>query len=452
MDSDSDRSDSHSVYTDDEEDIYDYKPGGYHPVHIGDVLHDNRYKILLKLGWGHFSTVWLAYDAKTEAHVAVKIVKSSRRFSQGAQEEISLLDKICQSNPDAPGYQHVAQLLDHFEHEGVNGTHVCMVFEALGESLLSLIKRFDYKGVPAPIVKKIASQILLGLDYLHRECGIIHTDIKPENVLVYVPNMDTILQDQFGIVHGQRINDEPQPEPTTDTPPPCPSEPSSEPTQPLTKAQKKRMKKKLKKLRQKEKDILERNGIRKNRHDLIISSVLDFTDGHNDTQAFENIVVKIADLGNACWIQDENSHLIQTREYRSPEVIIGGVWNEKTDLWSLACMVFELLTGDFLFDPRATQKYTKDDDHIAQMLELMGEKLPNRLTQKCVFSEEFFDDKGRLKHIKNLRFKNLHDVLQDTYQQDDDISLLAEFMSPMLVLDDQCRTTAAAIMNHPWLH
>jgi serine/threonine protein kinase len=46
-----------------EEDEEDYRRGGYHPVQIGD-LYNNRYQILRKLGWGHFSTVWLAKDQK----------------------------------------------------------------------------------------------------------------------------------------------------------------------------------------------------------------------------------------------------------------------------------------------------------------------------------------------------------------------------------------------------
>ena len=51
-----------SVLTEDEEDLEDYRPGGYHPVHIGDAFKDSRYVIVRKLGWGHFSTVWLARD------------------------------------------------------------------------------------------------------------------------------------------------------------------------------------------------------------------------------------------------------------------------------------------------------------------------------------------------------------------------------------------------------
>ena len=59
-----DSSHSHSVMTEDEEDWEDYVKGGYHPVHIGDTFSDGRYTVVRKLGWGHFSTVWLAKDAK----------------------------------------------------------------------------------------------------------------------------------------------------------------------------------------------------------------------------------------------------------------------------------------------------------------------------------------------------------------------------------------------------
>lgn len=58
-----------------------------------------------------------------------------------------------------------------------------MAFEVLGKNLLSLIKKYDYKGIPIKMVREITKQCLLGLDYLHRICNIIHTDLKPENVV-----------------------------------------------------------------------------------------------------------------------------------------------------------------------------------------------------------------------------------------------------------------------------
>mmetsp|Transcript_25469 Transcript_25469/g.19220 ORF Transcript_25469/g.19220 Transcript_25469/m.19220 type:complete len:118 (+) Transcript_25469:568-921(+) len=59
-----------------------------------------------------------------------------------------------------------------------------MVFEVLGVNLLEIMKRYDYKGIPIPLVRKIGKQVLIGLDFLHRFCHIIHTDLKPENCVL----------------------------------------------------------------------------------------------------------------------------------------------------------------------------------------------------------------------------------------------------------------------------
>ena len=56
-----------------------------------------------------------------------------------------------------------------------------MVFEV---TLLEIIKQYNYKGISLPLVRIITKQILIGLGFLHRICHIIHTDMKPENILV----------------------------------------------------------------------------------------------------------------------------------------------------------------------------------------------------------------------------------------------------------------------------
>ncbi|CAN7947581.1 unnamed protein product [Ixodes pacificus] len=63
---------------------------------------------------------------------------------------------------------------------------MCMVFEVLGHNLLKLIIRSNYQGIPLPNVRTIIRQVLEGLEYLHSKCQIIHTDIKPENILIAV--------------------------------------------------------------------------------------------------------------------------------------------------------------------------------------------------------------------------------------------------------------------------
>lgn len=59
-----------------------------------------------------------------------------------------------------------------------------MAFEILGVNLLEIIKRYEYKGIPLPIMRVLAKQCLIGLDYLNRVCKLIHTDLKPENVVI----------------------------------------------------------------------------------------------------------------------------------------------------------------------------------------------------------------------------------------------------------------------------
>nr|KAF6320162.1 hypothetical protein mMyoMyo1_018357 [Myotis myotis] len=64
--------------------------------------------------------------------------------------------------------------------------NVCMVFEVLGHHLLKWIIKSNYQGLPLRCVKSIIRQVLQGLDYLHRKCKIIHTDIKPGDILMCV--------------------------------------------------------------------------------------------------------------------------------------------------------------------------------------------------------------------------------------------------------------------------
>lgn len=187
----------------------DYKIGGYHPVHVGEVLLD-RYVIIQKLGWGHFSTVWLTKDLKHNSYVAIKVQKSAQHYLEAAYDEVEILNKVSSNwqskswTAAVEGYykndpdllkslrkhgmsgitSHCVQLLNSFIHHGPNGKHFIMVFEILGVNFLELIKRYDYKGVPIPLVRKLARQCLIGLDYMHRQCKIIHTDFKPENVVI----------------------------------------------------------------------------------------------------------------------------------------------------------------------------------------------------------------------------------------------------------------------------
>ena len=99
-----------------------YRRGGYHPVRIGDRMSNGRYTILSKIGWGHFSTVWEAFDATSGNHVALKVVKSAPQYTDAARDEISIMNKI--TTTDIANDSCCVHLLDSFTHDGPNGTRL----------------------------------------------------------------------------------------------------------------------------------------------------------------------------------------------------------------------------------------------------------------------------------------------------------------------------------------
>src|SRR5690606_19414652 len=78
------------------EDFEDYKVDGYHPVVLGEVFNE-KYQIIQKLGWGHFSTVWLVNEKKTNHYYALKIQKSKKSYCESALDELEILQTLEQN-------------------------------------------------------------------------------------------------------------------------------------------------------------------------------------------------------------------------------------------------------------------------------------------------------------------------------------------------------------------
>ena len=165
-----------------------------------------------------------------------------------------------------------------------------------------------------------------------------------------------------------------------------------------------------------------------------------------------SIEVKICDLGNACWFNHHFSTIIQTRQYRSPEVLLGIEYNESSDIWSLACIVFELATGDFLFEPRKGETFSKNDDHLAQIIELVG-KMPKNFALCGENSKKYFNKRGKLRRIKKLNYFPLEKVLTTKYNfKEKEAKALSDFLMPMLEYYPYKRATARELLRHPWLN
>ncbi|XP_056242309.1 SRSF protein kinase 2 isoform X5 [Seriola aureovittata] len=814
-----------------QEDPADYCKGGYHPVKIGDLF-NGRYHVIRKLGWGHFSTVWLCWDIQVKNFVAMKVVKSAQHYTETALDEIKLLRCVRESDPIDPNKDMVVQLIDDFKISGVNGIHVCMVFEVLGHHLLKWIIKSNYQGLPLPCVKSIIRQVLQGLDYLHTKCKIIHTDIKPENILMCVddafvrrmameatewqkagapppsgsavstapqlkpvgkisknkkkklkkkqkrqaellerrmleiealereaekkeerakeggekgalehnrssplqpppPGPSMALgesdeddddeedgedeeeeggererpirltnhtcaappQEQSEVPHitdgdpdeeEEEDDDEPTPVAEKEAPiPPTSEEGSGEPTQADVEEEEgeeedeeeeeeeaalkgtedeneeeeaeekveqeeeeedeeeegeeeketereENAKEEPKSERKTEKEAVveeeeskeqeqgedeedeeedeeeeeeedeededeedddddtttdlvtentspikphnnKTNLAKTNGHVLLgseglkpnpgtppppsptpepllcplVESELSYTDRDNslssgyemyngelcepgltngssdrhlgtmplfpdlpldpepgnpmpvgtadigagpspnspaadrsrtvsssstgdtpkvraraadllinplDPRNAESIRVKIADLGNACWVHKHFTEDIQTRQYRSIEVLIGAGYSTPADIWSTACMAFELATGDYLFEPHSGEDYSRDEDHIAHIIELLG-CIPRHFALSGKYSREFFNRRGELRHITKLKPWSLFDVLVEKYGwSHEDAGHFTHFLLPMLEMVPEKRASAGECLNHPWLN
>lgn len=463
-----DRSES-SDYTSEDEGTEDYRRGGYHAVRIGDTFKNGTYVVQSKLGWGHFSTVWLAWDTQRSRYVALKVQKSAQHYTEAAMDEITILKQIAEGDPDDK--KCVVKLLDHFKHSGPNGQHVCMVFEYLGDNLLTLIKYSDYRGLPLHMVKEICFHILVGLDYLHQQLSIIHTDLKPENVLLLsmidpskdprksgapltLPTTkDKIVSENGASKDGKNLNGD------------------------LTKNQKKKIRRKAKRAAQgcvgkddpsrdnSNADSIEEVPISSARKDdELISSgeVRDSRQGNHGNRRGSrstrqklltevDLKCKLVDFGNACWTYKQFTSDIQTRQYRCPEVLLGSKYSTSADLWSFACICFELATGDVLFDPHSGDNYDRDEDHLALMMELLG-MMPRKIALGGRYSRDFFNRYGDLRHIRRLRFWPLSKVLLEKYDfSEQDANDMADFLVPILDFVPEKRPTAAQLLSHPWI-
>jgi serine/threonine-protein kinase SRPK3 len=148
-----------------------YVAGGYYPVYLCDRF-QNRYLILRKVGFGRYSTVWLARDERShplplhcecsdtgrhEWFVALKILTADAITGDIHIDELRMLQKAGSADIQAPGHSRIVQLLDHFEHAGPHGTHLCLVLELLGPNLDDVQAFFMEQGktIPWKVVKSL---------------------------------------------------------------------------------------------------------------------------------------------------------------------------------------------------------------------------------------------------------------------------------------------------------
>jgi serine/threonine protein kinase len=160
-------------FMEDVEDISRYCVGGFHPVSIGDTMKEGRYRIVHKLGFGGYSTIWLALDTMHRQHVAVKVCAAHTRDGSLEEKILEHLSRSMHDDGARPGQYLVQTIMDSFDVQGPNGHHRCLVMPPAMMSIRDA-KDFSYSRLFRPeTARAIVVQLVLALDYVHSK-GIVH--------------------------------------------------------------------------------------------------------------------------------------------------------------------------------------------------------------------------------------------------------------------------------------
>lgn len=183
--------------------------------------------------------------------------------------------------------------------------------------------------------------------------------------------------------------------------------------------------------------------------DLKIENIILLTEKETNYQGHrvpESTRIKLIDFGGACYDDDKKSAIINTRQYRAPEVILGVGWSMPSDMWSLGCILAELYLGDLLFPTH------NNEEHLA-LMERVIDFFPHRMIDAAKYdgsqqsmSKRIFDSNschrmGKVLSSDELSFVKRSKPLRRLVGDPKDRWFL-DLISRQLVLDPSRRSTA----------
>ncbi|KAF5543910.1 kinase domain-containing protein [Fusarium mexicanum] len=404
----------------DEEFLYGNRLKYFHPTQTGDVL-DGRFKTIAKLGFGAGSTVWLAENLKFDRFrssaiprfVSIKIPT----LDSNASGESKRSKLISSTNPSHPGLSFIRLPIDEFQLEGPQGTHFCLVYKPMRETLYHWQRRLPGERLPLPLFKSYAFLILQALDCLHTECHLIHTDIKDDNILVTIED-NSVLTDS---VKNLATNPQPRHVRTDDG----------------------------------RVIYLSQDDFGPLRGNMVLPALADFN------QSFPGL-------------DGNKGHLspIQSHRYRAPEVLLGCPWSYSVDIWNFGLVMWNMLENTRLFENIVDEDGDYDAHiHLAQIVSLLGEPpeaLVNReriyrnlklgrtiespMGKGCATMNEywggpFFDENGQLtRKDLTVQPRKLEDTITELVG--DEKYVFLDFASSMLQWLPEKRKTAKELLQH----
>ena len=396
---------------------------------------------ICKLGEGSYASVWSCYCKSRKEIMAIKIFHKSEHRS--GVKEINIYDKIQDLK-----IRHIIDIFDHFVNDG----HICIVIELMIGSLYDIITYgicdniAFHDGFQIDFVIKTIHIVLESLDDLHTH-RIIHGDIKPENILLYgkTKQQMKLLTALSQISSNKKIiniicetdiyqyssdsSDQSDNDSSSVDNLSVHSEesPASEDPELII-------------LSDEDRDSNDDDNYEEKNKKYV-----DINDSY-----LKSPQIKLADLGSTVDLSSTKKlKTVQTKYYRAPEIILGLEYNETCDIWALGCTMYELLTGNILFNP---DEYGIDQKRciISMVCSRIG-NLPIETIKTSPLKQVFFTEKSFLKSytiddsLTNMWVELLDHLQCETIKKYMIVDLLFQMLNP----DHKKRITSKIALQHP---
>lgn len=397
------------------ESLEKYRPGGYHPVMVGDMLHE-RYRIVDKLGFGGYSTIWLGQDTHSRRYVAIKICIADAKPS-----EISVLKALSSPGSSShPGRRLIPLPLDEFTVDGPNGTHTCYTMIPARCNLREV--SFSHL-FPLEVARALSGGLAMAVAYTHSQ-GFVHGDIHLRNVLVKLPSSF----DKFSIEELYKEYGEPE-------------------TVAIT---------------ERSKQPLPAN--------IPTKAVLPLYLG-KDAQEFSlsDAHVLLSDFGEAFspgYIDRLGQDCHTPLAMRPPEARFASLspLSYSADIWSLAFAIWEIIGMKAIF----SSEFASADDVFAQQIDILGaSSLPPEWWEAWEQRSNFFtlssDQKVRIPREDRYVWPPLDEAFEEGVQKyrrqsqkvkefdEDEMEAILELMRRMFVFRPDDRLTAEEVLQSKWM-
>jgi serine/threonine protein kinase len=400
-DSSSDNSTDKSLTNETDDDIID-QPNNLRME--GQIL--NHYNFISELGRGSFSIVWLAYNIENNRYYAIKI-QNPDEYKDGIKE-----NNFMKTLPHLDIFNN---LVESFIEIRDNKKYLCSVYELSCSNLDCIVRKGKYQdGLPFELVRHIMLQILEGCNYLHKKLKVYHGDIKTDNILLRgISKKNESLIELYNKMEFNKI---------------------------YSQAKKEYGNKKI----SKDKKIKIRSKI----HAEICNKINTILEEHeiNKYEIDDKYILKgkvcLADFGSFVEDGEYYDESYGTRYYRSPENILIGKSSFPTDIWSLGCTFYELLTGRILFNPEKDKHYSRDDYHLKLINESCG-PFPITFINSTKLGRKHFNSNGSIRMIKDLGYTNKIENKLKSILSDKEFNLSIKLIKGMLKIKPSERITAS---------